>query len=63
LLFVGGYLALIVLRILWPWMLGLPLSIRIAASASAIGLTVLLGSLIAERIRDRDADRELRDEP
>ena len=50
------------LRMIWPWIRGLPLLIRIGLVAAAVGLTVLMGSLISERIRDREADRRLRDE-
>jgi hypothetical protein len=50
------------LRMVWPWIRGLPLPIRIGVIAAAIGLAILLGSLISERIRDREADKELRDE-
>ena len=50
------------LRVVWPWLLTLPLPLRIGAVLAAIGLTVLLISLISERVRERDADRDLRDE-
>jgi hypothetical protein len=50
------------LRMVWPWIRGLPLPIRIGVIAAAVGLAVLMGSLISERIRDREADKELRDE-
>ena len=50
------------LQMIWPWIRGLPLLIRIGVFAAAIGLAVLLGSLIAERIREREADKRLRDE-
>lgn len=50
------------LRMVWPWIRGLPLLIRIGVIAAAAGLSVLLGSLIAERIREREADKQLLDE-
>jgi len=50
------------LRQLWPLIRGLPLLIQIGVVVAAIGLTVLLGSLISERIREREADKRLRDE-
>ncbi len=50
------------LRMIWPWARALPLPIRIGALAATVGLAVLLGSLISERIREREADRSLRDE-
>jgi hypothetical protein len=50
------------LRLIWPWLRGLPFLIRIGVIAAAFGLAILLGSLISERIRDREADKSLRDE-
>jgi len=50
------------LRIIWPWLLQLPLILRIGVVAGALGLAVLLGSVLAERLRDREGDVDLRDE-
>jgi hypothetical protein len=50
------------LRMIWPWIRGLPLPIRVGVTAAAIGLAVLFGSLVTERIRDRKEDEHLRDE-
>ena len=50
------------LRMIWPWMRGLPLLIRIGIIAGAVGFAVLLGSLISERIRESEADKHLRDD-
>jgi len=50
------------LRLLWPLIQGLPLLIRIGVVVAAVGLAILLGSLISERIRDRESDRSLRDD-
>ncbi len=50
------------LRMIWPWIRGLPLPIQIGVLAATVGLAVLLGSLISERIREREADRSLRDD-
>ena len=50
------------LRLIWPWLRGLPLVIRIGVIAAAVGLVFLLGSLIAERARERESDRHLRDD-
>ena len=50
------------LQMIWPWIRGLPLLIRIGVFAAVIGFAVLLGSLIAERIRESEADKSLRDE-
>ena len=46
----------------WPWVRGLPLPVRIGGGAAILGLAVLLGSLITERIKERGADEGLRDE-
>lgn len=50
------------LRMIWPWIRGLPWPIRVGVVAAALGLAVLLGSMISERIREREADKKLRDE-
>ena len=50
------------LRMLWPWVRALPLPIRVGVGAAVLGLAVLLGSLISERIGDREADKQLLDE-
>ena len=50
------------LRLIWPWIRGLPLPIQIGVAAGILGMAVLLGSLISERIRDREADEKLRDD-
>ena len=50
------------LRLFWPWIRGLPLLMRVGVIAAGAGLAVLLGSLISERIRSREADKRLRDE-
>ncbi len=47
------------LRAVWPWLIGLPLAIQIGMGVAALGLVVVMGSLIAERIEDREADRRL----
>ncbi|MDE2652756.1 MAG: hypothetical protein F4087_14500 [Gemmatimonadetes bacterium] len=47
------------LRAIWPLLLGLPLAIQIGMGIAALGLVVVMGSLIAERIEDREADRRL----
>ncbi len=60
----GGALVLLVwairpLRVVWPALLALPPAIQIGVGAAALGLVVLMGSLIAERIGEREADRKL----
>lgn len=66
LMVVGALLVLIwaiePLRMVWPWLLQLPILIRIGVVAGTLGLAILMGTLISERIRNRNADRELRDE-
>ena len=63
----SGVLVLLVwairpLRHIWPWLLELPPAIQIGIGAAALGLIVLMASLIAERIGEREADRKLRDD-
>ena len=50
------------LRFIWPWLRALPWPIRLGFAISVLGLLVLMGSLIWERLEDRGGDRELRDE-
>jgi hypothetical protein len=50
------------IRLIWPWIRGLPLPLQIGVVAATLGVTVLLGSLISERIREREADQKLRDD-
>ena len=51
------------LRFIWPWLLALPWPIRLGFGAAAVGLLLLFGSLIWERIEERNQDRSLRDDP
>jgi len=68
-LFAGiGVLALLFwmirpLRAVWPFLLGLPLAIRIGLSALLIGFLLVMASLLAERLEERDRDRALRNGP
>lgn len=50
------------LRALWPWLRALPLPIQIGFGVAATGLLLLLGSLIWERLEEREKDRDLLDE-
>ena len=50
------------LRALWPWFRSLPLPVQIGLGAALVGLLILLGTLIWERLEERDADRALRDD-
>lgn len=47
-------------RAIWPWLIALPPAIQIGFGVAALGLIVLMASLIAERIGEREADRALR---
>ncbi len=47
------------LRFIWPALLALPPAIQIGIAVAGLGMVVLMGSLIAERIGDREADRKL----
>ena len=47
------------LRAIWPWLMGLPVAIQIGTGVAALGMVVLMASLIAERIGEREADRKL----
>jgi len=46
----------------WPWIRGLPLPLRWGVVAAGVGIAVLLGSLIYERLKERDGDKDLRDD-
>jgi hypothetical protein len=50
------------LRMIWPWLLQLPLPLKVGVVVGVLGLVVLLGALISERIGEREADQQLRDE-
>lgn len=50
------------LREVWPWLLELPLPIRIGLMLAGIGLLILMGSLIWERWEERELDESLRED-
>ena len=50
------------LRLIWPRIRGLPIPIQVGVVAGILGMAVLMGSLISERIRDREADEKLRND-
>lgn len=50
------------LRFLWPWVRSLPWPVQLGLGAAGLGLLLLLGSLIWERIEESGGDSELRDE-
>jgi ABC-type transport system involved in cytochrome c biogenesis permease subunit len=51
------------LRFLWPWFRSLPWPIQLGLGAAGAGLILLLGTVIWERLEEREQDRELLDEP
>lgn len=66
-LMVGGVVMVLIwaikpLRMIWPWLLQLPLILRIGVVAGTLGLAVIVGSLISERIRDRESEAYLKDD-
>jgi hypothetical protein len=50
------------LRQIWPWLLQLPIPIRIGFGLAGVGLVVILASLIWERWNEREEDRSLLDD-
>jgi hypothetical protein len=50
------------LRAIWPWLMTFSPIVRVGVVASALGLAILMASLITERIRERDADKKLLDD-
>lgn len=50
------------LRELWPWFLRLPMPIQIGLGIAALGFLILVGSVLWERMEDRETDRGLLDE-
>ncbi len=50
------------LRFIWPWFRAMPPAIQIGLSAAAVGFVLILGSLIWERLEEREVDRSLLDE-
>jgi len=50
------------LRMFWPWFRSFPLPVQLGTGAAALGLIIILASLIHERLEDREADRDLLDE-
>ncbi len=50
------------LREVWPWLLQLPLPIRIGFILAGIGLVLLFSSLLWERWEERDEDKALRED-
>ena len=50
------------LRAIWPWFRSMDMPIQIGIGAAVLGFLLLLATLIWERIEEREADRELRDD-
>ena len=50
------------LQDLWPWFRQLPTPIQIGLGIAAFGFVLLLGSVIWERLEDREKDRGLLDD-
>lgn len=50
------------LRFFWPWLRALPWPIQLGVAAAAAGLLLLFGSLIWERLEEREQDRRLLDD-
>ena len=51
------------LQELWQFVYELPLIVRIGLGMAAVGLLILLGSILWERYEDLENDRKLLDEP
>lgn len=49
------------LRALWPWLVNLPLPVRLGLAVSALGLSIVLATVVHDRLRADD--RSLREEP
>ena len=50
------------LRALWPWFRSLPWAVQVGLSSAAVGAILILGTLIWERIENRERDANLLDE-
>ena len=51
------------LRMIWPWLLALPLPIRLGIGIATVGFVVLMGSLVWERSEARRNEGNLLDDP
>ena len=51
------------LRFLWPWFRALPWPVQAGLGAAGLGLVLILGTVLWERLEQRDQDRDLLDEP
>jgi membrane protein implicated in regulation of membrane protease activity len=50
------------LRFVWPWLRALPWPIQLGLGVAAAGFLLILGSLVWERLEEREQDRSLRDD-
>jgi len=50
------------LRKIWPYLLQMPLPLRIGFSVAGVGLIVIMATLIWERWNEREDDRDLLDD-
>ena len=50
------------LRAVWPWLLQLPLPIQIGLGIATVGFLLLMGTVLWERLEDRQYDRDLLDD-
>jgi len=50
------------LRQIWPYLRTLPWPIQLGLAMAALGLVVVMGSLIWERMEEREKDRSLADD-
>ena len=50
------------LRLVWPWFRALPWPIQAGLAIAALGLLLLSGSIIWERLEDAENDKSLRED-
>ena len=50
------------LRFLWPWLRELPWPIQVCVAIAVIGLVLLSGSIVWERLEDAEHDKSLRND-
>ena len=46
-------------RMFWPWFRTFPLPVQLGTGVAALGLIIVLASLIHERLEDRESDTDL----
>jgi hypothetical protein len=50
------------LRFVWPWIRQLPWPVQVGAAVAAVGLLLLTGSVLWERLEDAEHDKSLLDD-